>query len=359
MNKKILFFCSVTKIGGAETNIIKISHELAQRGYEVHFATLEDNGPMFNSCRDIGKSFTEIGLFLDSPLQSIKKFTNLLKEHQFAAVFNFGLRVELFSRILTKLFSARTRSIANIRSTNAFRKIYQVLLDRSTSFLVDEWVSNSEAGKRIYLQREKIDARKIKVIYNFIETIPLEKVVHRIMKSNEVRIGILSRIKKLKGHYDLIPLTKELLKFNIKPLFILAGLDNTNDDFEQQVKSNRYEEYFEFRGFTEDRDQFFADIDIFMLPSYLEGMPTSILEAMAYQKPIVTTNIDGIPEQIENGVNGFALPPGDFEGFARAIKRIVEDDYLRHKFVERNMILIESTFKKEEKIEEWIKVITG
>ncbi len=357
MNKKILFFCSVTKIGGAETNIVKISHELNALGFEIHFATLEDNGPMFSYCEDIGKSFTEIGLFSKKPFDAIHKYTDLLKKQQFDVVFNFGLRVEVFSRLMTKLISPQTRSIANIRSTNSFRKLHQVWMDKCTAFLVDTWVSNSIAGKRIYAQREKIPIDKIKVIYNYIEPIEEFKIKPFNGNKNCLRIGVLANIRKLKGHYDLIPLTKSLVKEGITPVFILAGSDNTNGDFERRVIAENLGQYFDFRGYTDDKATFFADTDIFLLPSYLEGMPTSVLEAMAYQKPVVTTNIDGIPEQIENGVNGFAIPPGDIQGFTRAIVKIINDEYLRNKFIERSNMVLATTFSKEEKINEWVKVI--
>ena len=357
MNKKILFFCSVTKIGGAETNIVKISNELNKLGFEVHFATLEDNGPMFTYCKDYGKSFTEIGLFTKHPINAIKKYAHLLKTEKFDVVFNFGLRVEIFSRLVTKFVSSRTRSVANIRSTNSFRKFHQIWLDRCTSFLVDTWVSNSVAGKNIYTKREKINRQKIKVIYNYIE--PIVGLVENdfVKTKSPIKIGVLANIRKLKGHYDLIPLTYSLLDVNIIPQFILAGSDNSEGDFQLKVTKNKLEKYFDFRGYTEDKDSFFSSIDIFLLPSYIEGMPTSVLEAMAYNKPIVTTDIDGIPEQIENGVNGFALPPGDIVGFTRAIVRIINDDYLRNKFIDRNKKIIATTFSKQEKINDWVKVI--
>src|SRR6185369_3826699 len=147
MERKVLFFCSETHMGGTETNIISISKELRQRGFEVHIATLEDNGSMFSKCEEFATSLTVIDLFHKVPINSFLKYVRLLKKHKFDVILNFGLRVEIFSRILTPLFSRKSKIISNIRSTDRFRRFYHVWLDMLTHGVVDKWVSNSIAGK--------------------------------------------------------------------------------------------------------------------------------------------------------------------------------------------------------------------
>lgn len=332
---------------------------MSLRGYDVHFAVLDDNGPMFIKCTPFAASLNVIGLFSEEPVKSVSRYVRLLKSHQFEAVFNFGLRVEIFSRILTKIYSPQTRVISNIRSTNNFRKFYELFLDKATSFLVDKWVSNSIAGKKIYEHREKIPPSKIEVIYNYIEPIDRSVIDQRPIDKNKVRIGILANIKPLKGHEDLIPLVDELKAQGISPLFVCAGADNMNGAFTQKVKKLGLWEYFDFTGYNDDKTIFFNSIDIFLLPSYLEGMPTSILESMAYGKPVISTDIDGIPEQIENGVNGFLVKPGDIEGYANRIVDLVNNPGLMAQFVSNSLEIIQTRFEKEKKIAEWIKVASN
>jgi len=332
---------------------------MSQRGYDVHFAVLDDNGPMFIKCTPFATSLNVIGLFSEEPVKSVSRYVRLLRSTQFDAVFNFGLRVEIFSRIITKIYSPQTRVISNIRSTNNFRKFYELLLDKATSFLVDKWVSNSMAGKKIYERREKIPASKIEVIYNYIEPVDRSIIEPRSIDRNKVRIGILANIKPLKGHEDLIPLVDKLKARGITPLFVCAGADNMKGAFTQKVKKLGLEEYFDFTGYNDDKTVFFNSIDIFLLPSYLEGMPTSILESMAYGKPVVSTNIDGIPEQIENGVNGFLVTPGDVEGYAVKIAELVNQPELMAQFVSNSLDIIQTRFEKEQKIAEWMKVVSN
>ncbi|MCX6043826.1 MAG: glycosyltransferase [Chloroflexi bacterium] len=72
-----------------------------------------------------------------------------------------------------------------------------------------------------------------------------------------------------------------------------------------------------------------AQTDIFVLPSILEGLPLSVIEAMAYGCPIVATAVGGIPELIEDGVNGLLCQPADSAGLAQQIQTLIEDARLR------------------------------
>jgi len=79
----------------------------------------------------------------------------------------------------------------------------------------------------------------------------------------------------------------------------------------------------------ERRDQLLADGDVFVLPSKAEGMPMSLLEALAWGLPVVTSPVGGIPEVVQHGESGFLVPPTDEETISDAIERLVLDEPLR------------------------------
>ncbi|MBU4345581.1 MAG: glycosyltransferase family 4 protein, partial [Desulfobacteraceae bacterium] len=83
-----------------------------------------------------------------------------------------------------------------------------------------------------------------------------------------------------------------------------------------------------FTGFRSDIKEILSAIDILVTPSLLEGFPMVILEAMAMAKPIVATNIDGITEQITDGVNGILVPPKDPSALAKTVVRVLNDKEL-------------------------------
>ena len=107
----------------------------------------------------------------------------------------------------------------------------------------------------------------------------------------------------------------------------------------------------EFLGFVkgEKKKQLLLDSDIFILPTYYyyEGLPISILEAMATGLPIITTRHGGIPGIIEEGINGFFVPPGNPEMIAETIEKLYFHPHLQAKIAEENIKKALNNFKKE------------
>jgi glycosyltransferase involved in cell wall biosynthesis len=68
---------------------------------------------------------------------------------------------------------------------------------------------------------------------------------------------------------------------------------------------------------------------VFALPSYAEGMPMALLEAMSWGLPVVATPVGGVPQVIEHGVNGLLVAPGDIDGLAAALARLFDEPALR------------------------------
>ena len=82
---------------------------------------------------------------------------------------------------------------------------------------------------------------------------------------------------------------------------------------------------FRFLGFRSDVSDILQELDVFVLASTSEGMPLSILEAMASGRPIVTTQCGGIPEVVDHGHTGLLVPPSDYGALAEAVGRLLAD----------------------------------
>jgi glycosyltransferase involved in cell wall biosynthesis len=80
-----------------------------------------------------------------------------------------------------------------------------------------------------------------------------------------------------------------------------------------------------------DKSAALADSTIFILPSYAEGMPMALLEAMSWRLPVIATPVGGVPQVVESEVNGLMVEPGDVEGLARALARLLDDPELRQR----------------------------
>jgi glycosyltransferase involved in cell wall biosynthesis len=351
-NKQILFFYTSNQVGGTETNIIKIARELVFVGYDVHFAFLDENGPLLNSVDYPIASATCIGNYVKQPFQSCKKYKQLILQYNIDVVLNFGLKVECFSRLFSKRYGVK-KIVSNIRSTDNHRKWHHTFLDRLTQKNVDLWTSNSEAGKIAHHNREKVPLNKIVVISNFIDDV--QKITKQ--PSDILRIGILANIFQYKGYFDTVPLAKLLIKKGLKFKFVIGGVDRTNGKFFEEIKKENLDSFFDFKGYVSDKANFFSEIDLFFLPSYLEGLPTVLLEAAMYETPIVASNVGGIPEIIKNEKTGYLYNPGDIKGYVEAIEK-VSNEKLKIQLIENAKKDILAHFSKESCMKKWIKVIS-
>jgi len=97
----------------------------------------------------------------------------------------------------------------------------------------------------------------------------------------------------------------------------------------------------------EEKFKAFASADMLVLPSYSEGFPLSILEAMAAGLPIVATGVGVIPEIIEDGVNGFLVKPGEPEGLASAIVKLGQQEDLRNRMGAANLSIARERYEVE------------
>jgi glycosyltransferase involved in cell wall biosynthesis len=353
-NKVVAFFFSNTIVGGAETNILKIAYELKQNNFKIHLLVLEDNGPLLYQVPKFYDSFEVIGRYEKNFIKSFFQFNNFLNKFSPAYISCFGLRVDLFVRLFKLLTFKKFKIIGNIRASENWRKKIHVAIDKYTSFMVTKWVSNSIAGMNVFINREKLSPNLISVIYNFIEY----DIRNRVELRSEIdilRIGILANYKTTKGHFNLIEISKILSKYNINHIFICAGQDYTNGKFKNTIIENNLDNKFDLKGFIQDKSKFFNEIDVFLLPSYMEGLPTSVIEAMSFGIPVIASNIDGIPEVIINNYNGLLSHPNDINLFVLNLIKIKNID-LRIKFSDNGYFILDKLFNKQINMLKWITI---
>ena len=148
--------------------------------------------------------------------------------------------------------------------------------------------------------------------------------------NTHVRLTFLGLIGDRKGVFDLLKVTKRLINDAFDIRLTIGGNGEVNRLL-REIKELEIANAVTYCGWIDDkeRDLILQATDIFVLPSYAEGMPMSILEAMAYSVPVVSTTVGGIPELILDGESGFLIRPGDLDGMYRKIKYLIKDENLR------------------------------
>lgn len=191
----------------------------------------------------------------------------------------------------------------------------------------------------------------------------LDKRIKSIILRNSVKVGdgvvslkedsfnilFLAVLEKRKGIYDFIEVAERILsiyKGKKKIKFLIAGDGQEYKKVKELVNKSGKSELFEFFGWIngKEKDKIMKMSHLFVLPSYNEGLPMSILEAMSYGLPIVSTNVGSIDEAVLNNINGFLVNPGDKEMLENRISEILENEELWRRFSSNSYKIIEENF---------------
>jgi len=159
--------------------------------------------------------------------------------------------------------------------------------------------------------KENFHIKRLMVIANPVEH--KKPVIVKQKTDPAVTFLFLGRIADHKGIFDLLEvIIKEQSSLRGRSRFLVGG-NHEVDRLKKMIAEGGVEDIVEYIGWVQDdeKDHYFNSADYFILPTYHEGMPMTILEALSYGKPVISTPVGSIPEVIEHNSNGYLFPPGD------------------------------------------------
>ena len=170
--------------------------------------------------------------------------------------------------------------------------------------------------------------KNVFVINNIVE--PAQLFDENLKPTKELKLLFLGAISNNKGIFDLLDVIATNKAEFIGRIKLYIGGNGEVERLQSIISQTQLGEVVEYVGWVtgEDKNRLLKDCDIVMLPSYIEGLPITLLEAMAYAKPSITTNVGGIPEIIESGKNGVIITPGDKDALYDAIRLFVDNPKL-------------------------------
>lgn len=177
-----------------------------------------------------------------------------------------------------------------------------------------------------------MDRDRIHVLNNIVS--PPEKRPENHTDDGKLHLMYMGEISKRKGGFDLLKTISDNKEYFKGKLVLRMGGNEVDGDIKATIREYGLESFVSYEGWIAGQKK--TDClnweDVYILPSYNEGLPIAILEAMAYGHPVITTPVGGIPEVVKTGENGVLVTPGDTKAIAAAIKHYVEnrDDIARH-----------------------------
>lgn len=192
--------------------------------------------------------------------------------------------------------------------------------------LSDEW--------KVYF--DSLTAKQKSIIVNNPVSIPVN--VPLKTTAWPVSVLFLNHIDPKKGIVDLTSFFKEnksWLEGSFK--LVIAGAGES-EKLLQYISDNQLSGLIEYKGWVsgKDKDDLIEASDVFILPSYNEGLPVSILEAMAYSKAVIATNVGGIPRIVKPRENGWLTAPADIDALAEIFKEIKGDKDILARYGQRS-----------------------
>jgi len=224
-------------------------------------------------------------------------------------------------------------------------KLFYTIEKLCAKWCTDYIFTQSEEDGQLAIDNNFLSADNITIISNGVDvngkfnpdnideakTVALKKEFG--FSEHDIVITFIGRLVKEKGIFDLLNAFNKVKQDNIKLLII----GSTSSSERDQQTSDELEKYKEntnviFTGYRNDISEILSISDVFCLPSYREGMPRSIIEAMAMNCGIIATNIRGSREEVDHGVNGYLVNLNDPTEIASTIESLANDRETLAKF---------------------------
>lgn len=267
--------------------------------------------------------------------------------HPALFLFNFWLRYVKRTKIVVIVHLLWWKAAKGTLKAYFIKSVERIMLKNA-----DLIIANSKHTKE-EIKGMGIPGEFIEVVYPGFD-LPLSsmerKKSYHTHKGNSIKLLSVANCSPLKGLDTLIEAIHRL--DNPAIALDVVGDDNFDLNYCKRIKEKvlacELEKRVIFHGLMEPKNLsgFYSEADIFVLPPFYESLGIVFAEAMSFGLPIIATNVGGIPELVEDGENGFLVPPGDIDSLVEAIDKLASDAELRERFGRRG-------YEKSKKLNTW------
>ena len=203
--------------------------------------------------------------------------------------------------------------------------------------------------------QKRFGAKSVIVLPNCVDLTDAEAFAEEFAERDEtepLRIGYLGRIEPNKGMTELLTACRQLKNDAVPFTLVIAGKEQTEGEYLPEFH-NGLGENFEYAGLVSGKRKidFLRSLDVFVLPSYFEGLPMSLLETMSYGAMPIVTPVGSVPQVVKDGKNGIFIKAHDSESIVSVVKRFSEDRNLLRKLGNAARSTIFNQFCSQEYIE--------
>jgi len=230
------------------------------------------------------------------------------------------------------------------------------IIERVLDFNSDGIITNSSFMKERLVKKFKYKEKKIDVIYNgFQFQNPKHKDVRKELelKKDTSIVTTIANFRYGKDYYAVVKVAKELSKKRDDVVFLFVGEGKKRKRIEKMVENLQLENKVFFLGRRDDVPEILSNSDVMFLPTLYESQSNTIIEAMFYKCPIVTTDIPGNREILKDGSDSFLVEVKDYHKMAKRIITLLDNEDIKKKFKEQAFSSAKELFDIDKMVKEY------
>lgn len=321
---KVLYIINGEHYSGAERVQDLLALQLSNFGYEVDFVCLKaDKFPVFRQSKRA--ALYDVPMSSRFDLSVVKKIISIVNNEGYHLLHTHTPRAALVGNIVSrwtgKPMVHHVHSPTMEDSPNRFRNLINAKIERFSLSKARALITVS-ASLADYLVKHGFDKRYINIVMNGV---PVMEFKDRPAIIKKVAIGTVALFRERKGIEVLIEALSLLKADGLEVSLTAVGEFETSGYREKIMKMTeklQVKDVITWVGFKKNVNEELEKFDLMVLPSLFgEGLPMVLLEAMAAGVPVISTEVEGVPEAIQNGIDGLIVPPGNAMRLKEAIKR--------------------------------------
>ena len=230
---------------------------------------------------------------------------------------------------------------------NKWKTSVFVFLERLTARITDSIITLTEHEKKDHLRFAIAPETKFTVIHSGVDlskfsgvTVDAFEMKKKLgISEGTFVVGTVGRLTPVKGQRYLLEAATKVLQQRPDTAFVFLGDGELLTELTEMASSLGIKDHVKFLGWRPDVADVMATFDVFVLPSLNEGMGKVLVEAMAMGKPIIASNVGGIPDLVTHGLNGLLVPPADADAMADAIVTLHGDPSKAKRMAEKGNLI--------------------
>ncbi len=352
---RILYIIGQLSTGGAELQLIQLATHVDRARFTPIVCALSECVPHASELQAAGIQVITLPRKMDPDLTRLWRLPRLVRRCQPHLIHSYLFVANAWARLVGRFLGLPV--VISERNTLIQKPRGQRIVDRALAGWASLMIANSQAGARLAIARHEIAPDKVVTIHNGIALERFARTRDRVEVRRELGlgpadpvVGIVARLSQQKDHATLMRAMAHVIEEMPSARLLCVGDGPLRSELQELAADLGLGHATIFAGTRSDVPDLLAAMDVVVLSSRWEGLPNTLMEAMAASRPVVATQVGGIPELVCDGETGLLVPPANLCALAGAILRLLGNAGAAHLMGLRGRMRVERDFRLDKMV---------